>query len=662
MTNRKKAGSLDPELDKALKRVEQDLNVLAAKYDVLERIEIRSERDPPMLKLTGSVEDLDKMHNLLESSIETLSEQEKTKQVVAGALAKGPIVFHRISDRVIILTGEQQKISDIRRQIADWRKKLDITDDWLQNATAFLANRDPKPQKRQNEEIRKLNYQITKHTKDMNRLRPIQHVTVEVQAEPKLITISGEPSNVAAVKALITQWLNDQQSEDAKQDAKQDQAQGKDQAANQPKPASQTGWIARGTITDADGKPLKGVRVWANTGVGSLRRTGEAITDENGEYELAFGPSMRRFGGDDSVGVQAATIFASKPGFAEKDLCSAGNRLMAAKMPTTATAWGTVDQVKDRIIIEDQPVTIDFVMHPAATIEGYLVDSDGNLLQKRSVSVTGPQLPPSSNVLDQVYADLSGKFTIPNVPLNKTWKYAFRIPNSFQQLHSDEFQFDSAGVYRVVLEVDFKSDPPTISRRELTPGEESRLSGRALEMREQPTVRGKVPPRNDDRKLVWGKERNGLRAAVAIGTGEAVACGDQLDVEFLVRNVSGRTISFESSSWRQEDNLRVREVGGRPQDVAKSWYSGLAIIKTYQLRPGEEVAIESAKISVLDPADKTSRGAHPTAYHVHLKPGKYSASFRIRLPDVRQFPAKPGDAWRGSLYTGEVEFEVAANN
>ena len=55
-------------------------------------------------------------------------------------------------------------------------------------------------------------------------------------------------------------------------------------------------WRAFGRVTDRAGRPLAGVEVSAHCGYGTLRRTGLAISSENGRYELSFGPGISYLG------------------------------------------------------------------------------------------------------------------------------------------------------------------------------------------------------------------------------------------------------------------------------------------------------------------------------------------------------------------------------
>ena len=77
-------------------------------------------------------------------------------------------------------------------------------------------------------------------------------------------------------------------------------------------------FVVRGRVTDEQGNGLPGVTVAANCGAGTLKRTGEAQTDDNGSYVLRFGPGMHfkdETTGKWGVGVQAATIHPTKRGY-----------------------------------------------------------------------------------------------------------------------------------------------------------------------------------------------------------------------------------------------------------------------------------------------------------------------------------------------------------
>ncbi len=177
-------------------------------------------------------------------------------------------------------------------------------------------------------------------------------------------------------------------------------------------------WIANGTVTGADGKPLAGVTVHAHCGVGTLRETGSAVTDTDGKYELRFGPGIWF---KDKKGVQAATISIDLDGYFEKNLYRQGDKVAAYELPEGDIGWG--DKKPEDVFLPNQPQRIDFVMLPATRIRGMVVDADGNRPAGVRVSLTGDELPPSSNVVDEVRTNENGEFEIGNIPTG----YKFQI-------------------------------------------------------------------------------------------------------------------------------------------------------------------------------------------------------------------------------------------
>jgi len=75
---------------------------------------------------------------------------------------------------------------------------------------------------------------------------------------------------------------------------------------------SQLPWCVQGRITNGEAVPLSGVTVSAHCGMGTLMKTGEAVTDADGRYTLNFGPGLMLI--DDGAQMQVATISASKSG------------------------------------------------------------------------------------------------------------------------------------------------------------------------------------------------------------------------------------------------------------------------------------------------------------------------------------------------------------
>lgn len=93
-------------------------------------------------------------------------------------------------------------------------------------------------------------------------------------------------------------------------------------------------WSVMGRVIDINGNPIRGASVRANTGIGTLTGGGQGQSDDDGNYQFAFGPGIH-FANDD-VQMQFATISASKTGYFVKNLSKHGGLRMALKLPTFA--------------------------------------------------------------------------------------------------------------------------------------------------------------------------------------------------------------------------------------------------------------------------------------------------------------------------------------
>jgi hypothetical protein len=182
-------------------------------------------------------------------------------------------------------------------------------------------------------------------------------------------------------------------------------------------------WRAVGRVIDGNGRPLAGVEVRANCGIGTLPCTGIATSGEDGRYELDFGPGM--LSGDPRPFVQAATIHAQKDGYSEQNLSRQGQCFAATAPPDKdqLKAWNVKNR---RVFLPHQPLELNFVMRPAVWVAGQLVDEKGNPLVGYSVSLTGPVLPPSSSVLCDVTTDEHGAFRLEEIPTTFPFQFAVR--------------------------------------------------------------------------------------------------------------------------------------------------------------------------------------------------------------------------------------------
>ena len=295
-------------------------------------------------------------------------------------------------------------------------------------------------------------------------------------------------------------------------------------------------WTVNGTVKDKVGNPLSGVTIRVASGMGSLRRTGEAVTDETGQYSVTFGPGyMTTAENGQGVGVQAASVYAMLDGYVEANLCRQGDRLMADRMPTENTAWGPLAEIEGKLIVKGKPVTIHFVMKQAAKIDGFLVDQDGRPLQRRSLSITGPDLPPSSSVYEQVYTDLDGRFTFNNVPTDFEWQIELderRIPAS---LLTPGFRLKDARPVWWQLTADFDERDPSLTSETMTEEMVREAEDGLSKFRQTCLVQGQAVSEEQLQDLKWGDVSRGLQAALDIRGQSTVAPGDLVDLQLLVR-------------------------------------------------------------------------------------------------------------------------------
>ncbi len=177
-------------------------------------------------------------------------------------------------------------------------------------------------------------------------------------------------------------------------------------------------WQATGRVTDIQGQPIVGAVVRAHCGVGSLHETGNATTDELGNYVLHFGPGI--FSNNQQL-VQAATISVKLDGFFEKNLGRQGDMVAALEKPERIE-WG--DRTEEHLFLPGKPRQIDFVLAPAVSFSGRVLVGDTlQPVKDHSVSLTGKFLPPSTSVVAQTKTDEQGKFSFTNLPTG----YAFQL-------------------------------------------------------------------------------------------------------------------------------------------------------------------------------------------------------------------------------------------
>jgi hypothetical protein len=206
----------------------------------------------------------------------------------------------------------------------------------------------------------------------------------------------------------------------------------------------QSPFVVQGRVTDDQGRPLAGVEVNANCGMGSLFHTGTAKSDQDGKYRLVFGPGGSIGGTKLGVGTQVATISPRKTGWYEIHLGRRGNLLMSEwkdkLQPDDTKGYSGVVQV-------NAPYELNFTMAKAGTVHGRLVNEFGSPIQGVEMQLTGDILPPSCGILASAQTDEQGKFTFDSVPvwladssIKLKWRFTLRPFGVRHELATSSFE------------------------------------------------------------------------------------------------------------------------------------------------------------------------------------------------------------------------------
>jgi ankyrin repeat protein len=224
-------------------------------------------------------------------------------------------------------------------------------------------------------------------------------------------------------------------------------------------------FVVTGKVTDANGRPMYGATVRASTGIATLLGRSETVTDAKGRYSLRFGPGWG-FKVDDTdrwgVGIQAAVIWASKDGYYEANLCRQGDLAMSGKPvnpDTIPRRW----RYKG-VVLPNEPYEVDFVMAPAASIRGRLVDRQGRPMAGKQLSMPGEALYPATNVLASIETDEDGRFEVTEVPPKIFW-FEYRYERR-KEIRTVPISFSEAGEYDVVLVYEENEHGPATLRVE----------------------------------------------------------------------------------------------------------------------------------------------------------------------------------------------------
>jgi beta-lactamase regulating signal transducer with metallopeptidase domain len=234
--------------------------------------------------------------------------------------------------------------------------------------------------------------------------------------------------------------------------------------------ATQGVWGVNGTVRDADGKPLSGVRVSARTEFHPTIVIASATTDAAGRYRLSFSMNLEtlsKFRGlsvapelsdyfeennagdgqfvlmlNDSEDTSRLSAAVEKAGGFKGDPKRVGSGISGVAEPAPRG-------LRKAVIGTD--MTADFVMNRAAVFGGVVTSADGRSLPKAYVAVRLPGQRPGHSVAYGI-ADDEGRFELREVPVGKALEVLVnphRKPH--QQAVLDQMVVSEPGRYSMTL-------------------------------------------------------------------------------------------------------------------------------------------------------------------------------------------------------------------
>ncbi len=140
-------------------------------------------------------------------------------------------------------------------------------------------------------------------------------------------------------------------------------------------------------MTDASGKPLEDVTIFVNR---NYSNQAQVRTDKDGSYTIRFAGNGQMY--DEGLkrwitSPQQCVVSPFKPGLAERNLYEQGEVAFAEQRP----AFGIGGNKPEDFLLPNQPHRIDFVMAPAATVEGQFLDASGSPIADTYISLDGDQ-------------------------------------------------------------------------------------------------------------------------------------------------------------------------------------------------------------------------------------------------------------------------------
>jgi hypothetical protein len=186
-------------------------------------------------------------------------------------------------------------------------------------------------------------------------------------------------------------------------------------------------WCVTGKVTDLSGNPLPDVAMQAFSECGNTTvPSPEVKTNEAGEYSLWFGSTIDLPADKDgapSVSLRRVAIRAHRSGWCERSLGHRGMLWMASMRPPEDNR-ARIDP--SEVVLPGQPGHVDFVMLPAASVNGVVLDVAGRPMAQRTLWLVRAENSMVADVrMGEVIAgaetDAEGRFAFADLPRVDAW-------------------------------------------------------------------------------------------------------------------------------------------------------------------------------------------------------------------------------------------------
>jgi beta-lactamase regulating signal transducer with metallopeptidase domain/peroxiredoxin/protocatechuate 3,4-dioxygenase beta subunit len=215
--------------------------------------------------------------------------------------------------------------------------------------------------------------------------------------------------------------------------------------AVEPDTAGEARFVVQGKVTDVSGEPME--EVWVNVDCGFERpqRAGRTQTNAQGRYALDFKSAWVVTDADPyGVGIQPALVYAQRDGFYETSLGHKGNLALAGQRPGPDEQRFVAGRAG--VVLVNEPYELDFVMAPAARIEGQILDEAGTPVPRPEIWLHHDKT--LSKRPTEGVTRGNGWFTFEGIPRGSIWLTGVRE----RLMRSETVTLPRPGTYRITLQ------------------------------------------------------------------------------------------------------------------------------------------------------------------------------------------------------------------